>query len=91
MFVRHASQERTGDLDRLFSIRCPTLVVAADRDALRSLDESRELRDGITGATMVVVEGSGHMIPIERPAELAAVVVPWLRERAASVAAPSSR
>jgi pimeloyl-ACP methyl ester carboxylesterase len=59
-------------------------VVAADRDALRGLDESRELRDGIPGATMAVVEGSGHMIPIERPTELAAIVVPWLRERAVS-------
>ena len=29
VFVRHASQARTGDLDRLSSIRCPTLVVAA--------------------------------------------------------------
>lgn len=82
VFVRHASQERTGDLDRLSSIRCPTLVVAADRDALRTLDESREMRDGIAGATMVVVDGSGHMIPFERPAELAAVVVPWLRGQA---------
>lgn len=91
VFLRHASQARAGDLDRLASIRCPTLVVAADRDALRSLDESRELRDGITGATMVVVEESGHMIPIERPVELAALVVPWLRERAAAGAASVSR
>ncbi len=41
------------------------------------------MRDRIAGATMVVVENSGHMIPIERPAELAALVVPWLREHAA--------
>ncbi len=41
VFIRHASQERTGDLDRLSSIVCPTLVIAADRDGLRSLDESR--------------------------------------------------
>lgn len=82
VFIRHALQERTGDLDRLTSIRCPTLIVAAERDGLRSLDESRELRDGIAGATMVVVEGTGHMIPIERPAELAAAVVPWLRSHA---------
>lgn len=82
VFIRHASQGRAGDLDRLFAIRCPTLVVAADRDGLRSLDESWELRDGIAGATMAIVEGSGHMIPIERPAELAAILVPWLREHA---------
>jgi len=75
VFVRHASQERAGDLDRLSSIRCPTVVVAADRDALRRLDESRELRDGIPGATMALVEGTGYMIPIERPTALAAVVV----------------
>lgn len=84
VFVLHASQPRIGDLDRLSTIRCPTLVVAAERDALRSLDESRELRDGIAGATLAVVEGAGHMIPIERPAELAAIVVPWLRRHAVS-------
>jgi len=80
VFVRHAAPEREGDLDQLAAIQCPTLVVAADRDALRSQAEAHELQEGIRGATLTLIEGSGHMIPMEKPAALAAIVVPWLRD-----------
>ena len=79
VFVRQAMRERAGDLDRLGEIRCPTLIVAAAQDALRSLDEAVELRDGIVGAELTVIDGSGHMLPIEAPARLTDAVVPWLR------------
>jgi pimeloyl-ACP methyl ester carboxylesterase len=78
VFRRQSMLERPGDLDRLIEIRCPTLVVAAAQDQLRSLEEARELQAGIQGATLEVIEDSGHMIPIEAPARLAAVIVPWL-------------
>ena len=80
VFLRHAGHAHEGDLDRLAGIACPTLVVAADRDGLRSLDESRELRDGIPGATLRVIENSGHMIPIEQPARFTDLVIPWLED-----------
>jgi pimeloyl-ACP methyl ester carboxylesterase len=79
VFVRQAEQVRESDLGRLGEIRCPTLIVAAAQDALRSLDEARELHEGILGSVLRVVEGSGHMVPIEAPAALAHAVVPWLR------------
>jgi len=78
VFRRQSMLERPGDLDRLQEIRCPTLVVAAAQDQLRSLEEARELQAGIPGATLEVIEDTGHMIPIEAPERLAAVVVPWL-------------
>ena len=78
VFRRQSMLERPGDLDRLDEIRCPTLVVAAAQDQLRSLDEARELQAGIPGATLEVIEDSGHMIPIEAPQRLAGVIVPWL-------------
>lgn len=78
VFVRQSSLRRDGDLDTLGQIRCPTLVVAADEDRLRSLDEARELADGIPGATLQVIEGSGHMVPLEAPAALAGVIIDWL-------------
>lgn len=81
VFVRQAAQEREGDLDQLAAIQCPTLVIAADRDALRSLDEAQELQAGISSSTLTLIDGSGHMVPIEQPAQFSAVVVPWLRER----------
>ncbi|WOS61416.1 alpha/beta fold hydrolase [Sinorhizobium fredii] len=79
VFMRHAAQVRESDLDHLAAIHCPTLIVAADGDALRSLDEARELKEGIEGATLTMVEKSGHMIPIEQPEKLVAATVPWLR------------
>jgi pimeloyl-ACP methyl ester carboxylesterase len=78
VFRRQSMLERPGDLQRLTEIRCPTLVVAASHDQLRSMEEARELQAGIPGATLEVIEDSGHMIPIEAPARLAEVIVPWL-------------
>jgi pimeloyl-ACP methyl ester carboxylesterase len=78
VFLRQAMLQRDGDLDRLDDIRCPTLVIAADRDALRSLAEAEELARGIPGAELRVIEGSGHMLPMEVPAELAATMRDWL-------------
>jgi pimeloyl-ACP methyl ester carboxylesterase len=78
VFRRQSMLERPGDLDRLREIRCPTLVVAAAQDQLRGIDEARELQAGIPGATLEVIEDTGHMIPIEAPQRLAGLIVPWL-------------
>lgn len=78
VFRRQSSIVRAGDLARLQAIRCPTLVIAAGQDRLRSREESEELHAGIAGAEMAIIEDSGHMIPIEAPQALLAVVLPWL-------------
>jgi pimeloyl-ACP methyl ester carboxylesterase len=80
VFRRQSMLERPGDLQRLHEIRCPTLVVAASHDQLRSMEEARELQTGIPGAVLEVIEDSGHMIPIEAPERLAKVIVPWLAQ-----------
>ncbi|MCJ2090208.1 alpha/beta hydrolase [Methylobacterium sp. E-005] len=82
VFLRQAEQARESDLAHLDAIACPTLVVAAEQDALRSLDEARELQAGIPGATLTVIDGSGHMLPLEAPDALTAAIVPWLRAQA---------
>jgi pimeloyl-ACP methyl ester carboxylesterase len=78
VFRRQSMLERPSDLARLGGIRCPTLVVAAAQDQLRTLDEARELHAGIPGAEFAVIEDSGHMIPIEAPARLLEVMLPFL-------------
>ncbi|WP_375466273.1 alpha/beta fold hydrolase [uncultured Methylobacterium sp.] len=77
-FLRQSRLERGGDRDRLGAIACPTLVVAAGADRLRSVAESEELRDGIPGAVLRVVAESGHMLPIEAPGALTALLLDWL-------------
>jgi pimeloyl-ACP methyl ester carboxylesterase len=79
-FRRQSSLKRTSDADRLGEIACPTLVVAAEDDELRSLDEARELHAGIRHSVLATISASGHMIPMEQPAVLARVVKSWLRE-----------
>lgn len=86
VFIRQVAPQRESDLDRLGEIGCPTLVVAAADDSLRSLLEAEELRVGIPNAELVIVQGSGHMLPIEAPGTLAELVVPWLRKLCASPA-----
>lgn len=82
VFRRQSMLERPGDLHRLGEITCPTLVVAAAQDGLRSMDEARELQQGIPGAQLAIVEDSGHMIPVEAPQRLLDAIVPWLERYA---------
>lgn len=60
------------------SLRCPTLVIAADEDGLRPAHETEELARAIPGARLVVIPHSGHMIPLEQPARLAGAIAGWL-------------
>ncbi|UPG88099.1 alpha/beta hydrolase [Luteibacter aegosomaticola] len=60
---------------------CPTLVVAASDDALRSMEEAEELRGLIAGSEFAVVEETGHMIPMEKPRELAELLAGWVATR----------
>ncbi|WP_439598063.1 alpha/beta fold hydrolase [Falsiroseomonas sp.] len=75
VFGRQSLLPRPAFDTRLGEIACPTLVVAAAQDALRSVAESQELAAGIPGAQLRIIEGSGHMIPIEAPGELARLIL----------------
>jgi len=80
VFLRQTLMPRPAFDERLAGITCPTLVVAAAQDALRSVAEAEELRDGIPGARLAVVEGSGHLLPIEAPAALAQVILEFVAQ-----------
>lgn len=72
VFQRQSRLRRDDDTARLGEITCPTLVVAAAQDELRSIDESRTLHDHIPGSAMKIIERTGHLIPLEQPEELIA-------------------
>jgi 2-succinyl-6-hydroxy-2,4-cyclohexadiene-1-carboxylate synthase len=60
--------------DRLAALRRPTLLVAGARDA-KFAAIARQLADAAGGrARVALVPGAGHAVPLERPAELAALV-----------------
>jgi pimeloyl-ACP methyl ester carboxylesterase len=63
----------------LARIACPTLVVVGDGDELIAPESSVEIADGIPGARLVTVAGSGHLSTLERPAQVTAALTEWLR------------
>lgn len=70
------------NLDRnvapLKNVRYPTLVIAAEYDRIRSLEESVELVSSIPNAELTIIPNTGHMIPLEQPATLLRCIVQWL-------------
>ena len=79
-FILQSSIRRTGDLNQLSVIKCPTLVVAGDQDRLRSLDEVTQLQEGIPNSELAVIQDCGHMIPLERPSLLGPLISGWLKQ-----------
>ena len=63
---------------RLGDIAAPTLVVVGEDDDAHFLDQSERLERGISGATRVVVERAGHMLPLERADALGGAVADFL-------------
>lgn len=51
---------------RLGELRCPTLVIAGDRDHTVPLASKRLLQQGIPGAELLVVTDSGHATPYDQ-------------------------
>lgn len=66
-------------MDALPSLDCPTLVISGERDALTPHKYSQYLADHIPGAQLQTLAGAGHMLPVERPDELAAEIRVFLQ------------
>ncbi|MCS5805077.1 alpha/beta hydrolase [Klebsiella pneumoniae subsp. pneumoniae] len=75
-FITQSSLSRQGIPSA--TIRCPTLVIASEDDAIRSMKEAEELVEAIPYASLRIILDCGHMIPLERPRELARIIVEWI-------------
>lgn len=78
-FVAHqkASIDRP-DRSVLLDGTRPTLLVAATDDKVFPLAASAALADSIPGAELAVVEQAGHLLPMERPVQLAHALTRWM-------------
>jgi 3-oxoadipate enol-lactonase len=67
-------------LDRLASVKAPTLCIVGEQDLLTPVHECREVADKIPGAKFEVIkgEGSSHVVPIERPDDFNRLVTKFL-------------
>lgn len=59
---------------RLRRIKVPTLIIRAESDTLIPASHARAYADEIPGAKFVEVANAAHMVVLEHPAELAAIV-----------------
>ncbi|TWB09538.1 pimeloyl-ACP methyl ester carboxylesterase [Rhizobium sp. ERR 1071] len=78
VFERQSLLVRRDERGELSSIKCPSLIIAGSHDKLRSREESVELHKELVGSSFVVIEGVGHMIPLEAPRSLSEVIIGWL-------------
>lgn len=76
VFRAQSGLDRNGITLRPMSI--PVMVVAAGQDQIRSDEEAAELASHF-GCEVDFIEGTGHLIPLEKPLELARSVYKWLQ------------
>jgi pimeloyl-ACP methyl ester carboxylesterase len=60
------------------AIRCPTLVLVGEQDALTPPELAREIAAGIPGATLKIVPDCGHLSTLERPEAVSGALRAWL-------------
>lgn len=63
----HRMMHRTDSTPLLAEVSVPTLVITGEEDEMIPVDESRKMADAITGATLVIVPGAGHLANMEQP------------------------
>lgn len=66
-------------LDRLASVRIPTLVIAGEMDS-KYVRQAERMGDVLPNARVEILAGAGHAIHRERPAALARVLTEHLRD-----------
>lgn len=69
-----ARPDRTALLDG----QRPTLLVTASHDTVVPIAGVRSLADTVKGSEFAQVEGAGHLLPLEQPRALAAVLAGWI-------------
>jgi pimeloyl-ACP methyl ester carboxylesterase len=80
---------RTDLLGRLPAIDLPTLVVSGRHDGVCPPRTHTEIAAGIAGARLVTLD-AGHLLPLERPAELGEALHEWLESRVSATATRGS-
>ena len=69
-----AMGERPDSTATLAGIDVPTLIVVGEDDAITPPDAARYMAERIAHARLEIVEGAGHMTPVEQPQRFAALV-----------------
>ena len=60
------------------TINVPTLLMSATGDHWSPLSQHEDMQRDIANSSLVAIEDAGHMMPAEKPAEVAAALCTWL-------------
>jgi pimeloyl-ACP methyl ester carboxylesterase len=80
-----AGLDETGSLEPLRAI--PTLVLTGDKDKLIPKEHSEHIVEELPDAEFVVVPDAGHLVLLEKPAEVSSALTALLRRAAATTSA----
>lgn len=69
--------EPTLTASELATITAPTLVMAGDDDLMR-LDHTCALYEALPAGQLAIMPGTSHVLPLERPAEVARIIMDFL-------------
>jgi 3-oxoadipate enol-lactonase/4-carboxymuconolactone decarboxylase len=61
--------------DRLAEVAVPVLAVAGSEDTVTPPSSLQEVADGVPDGRLVVLDGVGHLAPVERPEDVARLVL----------------
>lgn len=56
----------------------PTLVVGGVEDQVVAINQVQELAEALPNATLELIQDCGHFVPLEKPDELARLILKWL-------------
>ncbi|MBN8818327.1 MAG: alpha/beta fold hydrolase [Sphingomonas sp.] len=59
-------------------IRCPALVAVGAHDEWATPAQHEQIAAGIADATLAIVPGAGHMLPVEQPQAMNDALTAWL-------------
>ena len=76
-FQTMVTTEPTLTTSDLATITAPTLVMAGDDDLVR-LDHTCALYEALPAGQLAIVPGTSHVLPLERPAEVARIIMDFL-------------
>jgi len=76
-----ALRDRPDSTPLLETIRCPTLIVVGDEDALTPPELSEGMQHAIPGAELVVIPRAGHLSNLEQPEEFNRALARFLAHR----------
>lgn len=86
-----AQATRVDERPGLARVRVPTLVLAAREDLLCPVERHEEIAALVPGARLEVLDGVGHLSPLEAPDRVAAALREWLVRPATGGTSPSAR